>query len=153
MINVPFAMKTRVSTFISSSHVPTTGGFTEPPAFNNLLQGASRPYHFSSTCTFQGHFLLCSLHPRSSRAGSRRFMVPICHLSEVSLPVNREAQVVCDILKVLGLVSLGILFKPHRVSKSLLVHLRMDCESAFRILFYLSIRPAPFGFYCRNIAI
>lgn len=39
------------------------------------------------------------------------------------------------------------------VSQSLLVHLCMGCESAlsvdFRILLYLSIRPAPFGLYGR----
>lgn len=81
------------------------------------------------------------------RAGSRWwFAVPICSLSELSLPVicilSRKAQVFCNILKALGLSSLGLLFKSHRVSWSLLVLPCKDSEPTFRIPLYLSIKPA-----------
>ena len=121
MINVPLAMKTGVSTITSVGHTPITEGFTDPPTSNNLPQGARRPHHFGPACTFQGHFTLCLPGSRSSGAGSRRlFIVPTCGLSEVSLLVicilSGEAQVVCSIFKALGLPSLGLSFKSHRVS-------------------------------------
>lgn len=44
----------------------------ELPSSNNLPQGASRPYHFGPTCTFQGHFILWVPGSRFSGAGSSR---------------------------------------------------------------------------------
>jgi len=82
MIRVPLAMKTRVLTTRSVGQVSIAKRTTEPPTSNNLPQGASRPHHFGSTCTFQGHLILWVPGSRFSGAGSRRlFSLPIWGLN------------------------------------------------------------------------
>lgn len=129
---------------VSEGHVPIPCGITITPPFNNYPCGASRLYHFAPTWASQGHFTLWVPGYRFSRAGSKRlFIIPTWSFSHISLPLiwtlSREAQVVCNICRPLGLPSLSLSFRSLSTSRSLLVRSWKAWESVFRAAFRMTL--------------